>query len=87
MIHINIFILTNYISMLFKKNSYKKMVDDDNTNKISAGDKKQIQHKIMAKYKNKYYNCKILHKLENKSKVLFVATKYITFVDNKDILF
>ena len=76
--------------MLFKKNSYKKMVDDDddtNTTKISAEDKKQIQHKIMAKYKNKYYNCKILDKLENKSKVLFVATKYITFVDNKDILF
>ena len=63
--------------MLLKKNSYQKMKEE----------KKNNRHKIMAKYKNKYYNCKILDKLENKSKVLFIASKYITFVDNKDILF
>ena len=65
--------------MLLRKNSYQKIEDDKYKDKN--------KNKIMAKYKNKYYSCKILEKNENTSKVLFIASKYKTIVNNKDILF
>lgn len=44
--------------------------------------------KIIAKYKNKYYNCKILNNDKNKkeSKVLIHSKNIITYIKNKDII-
>ena len=58
---------------------YKKLKEENNT-KCDL-----IQTK--AKYKNKYYPCKILEKHEHTSKVLFITSKYVTTVNNSDIVY
>lgn len=58
--------------------SYKKLKEEKNINNL-------IQ--IKAKYKNKYYPCKILEKNEFTSKVMFIPSKYVTNVKNSDITY
>jgi len=47
----------------------------------------EISHFIKAKYKGKYYNCRILQKGIEKSKIIFLNCNWKTTVNNKDILF
>ena len=68
---------------MFKKLSYNKLKDDLNIDEPLINKKKYIK----AKYKNKYYNCKILENYGDKSKVLYISSKYISIIDNKDIIY
>ena len=68
--------------------SYKKLNEDDETKQsLVKKDSNKLIHQIKAKYKNKYYLCKILQKNKETSKVLFLASKYITNVKNTDIIY
>ena len=58
---------------------YKKLKEENKTN----CDLPQTK----AKYKNKYYPCKILERYEHTSKVLFITSKYVTTVNNSDITY
>ena len=62
--------------------SYKKIKENKS---LTKHDSMKSMNQIKAKYKNKYYLCKILEKRATTSKVLFIASKYITTVNNKDI--
>ena len=42
---------------------------------------------IKAKWKNKYYNCKIIEKGYTKSKVIFIKSGWTCYIDNKNILY
>tara|TARA_Y100000389_G_C17085700_1_gene328769 strand:+ start:367 stop:561 length:195 start_codon:yes stop_codon:yes gene_type:complete len=42
---------------------------------------------IKAKYKDKYYPCEILEEHNKQSKVLFIDSKYLCYVDNTDITY
>ena len=62
--------------------SYRKIKE---SKPLAKHDSMKNTNQIKAKYKHKYYPCKILEKGVNTSKVLFIASKYITTVSNKDI--
>ena len=59
---------------------YKKLKEEKNKTNRDLSQTK-------AKYKNKYYPCKILEKYEHTSKVLFITSKYVTIVNNSDITY
>lgn len=42
---------------------------------------------LKAKYKKKYYNCRIIERGNVRSKVIFINCGWICSINNKDILF